>query len=309
MRSYNSNVLSALRASEEKMRANGSTLLGAFVSEDIHGKVRREEARQVFIRQGFREIARTEIPSVTPEQALRKACTMQKAPGGLTVSEFQNPSNSRLSYGVYFKPSDENADASEAGDKLVCGARVRVDPVKNLVEFLPPEGQSEGNAHCMGHARNLANKAQNLVDFAETSDITGALGKVLEQMFALKLSQHGRGHIILTQYVGKWTALLDALSIFGVRGRTLSIWDLPDHRRKRARRRGILSSGRSRIFASVARRWRARRGRISAVPARMLCPRPWSSALSLSTMQSFTGQCLGICARVLRRMLSPFVRW
>lgn len=227
-----SNVLASLKASETKMVLAGSPLLAAFVSVDLHGKSKREEVRQVFIKHNFRDIARSHIPAVSATQALRKSVTMSKPSGGMSVSEFINPSNSPLAFGVYFIPSEEATEQSEKGDKHVCGARVRVNPETNSVEALPPEGKSVEEAHggCLNYARSIAGKATALVENAETSDITSALASVLGTMFALKLSQHGRGHIILPKYLSRWTALLDSLAPFGVRGRMLSLWDLPDHK-------------------------------------------------------------------------------
>jgi len=218
-------VTNALAASQEKMSAAGCSLLAAFVSYDVPVKVPRETARAAFKDAGYFEIGKACIPLLSPESALRKANTQKKPPKGLAVKEFPNPHNASVSFGIFYSPT---AVDGEAGD-LTVGARVRVNGDTNTVEVVPPEGEEKAHGPALRFGQDLARRANGLIKFCETSDITSALLAVLEKMHALKLSKHGRGHIVLAARLSTWGALMDRLSVHQVSTNMLSIWDLPDH--------------------------------------------------------------------------------
>lgn len=235
-------TLAALKAAEEQMKAAGAPLIGGVVSYDVHAHaVERGAFRAALAAAGFGTIAKASIPTHGPEQALSLAVTQVKATKRMAALEVGVPSDkATLEYGIW----RGDPKAKSAGqEKPIMGARVRV--LNGAIEVVPVEGatwpipeHTDGKPYsdeeqalqaCMAFGRQIVFRANRLLKFVETSDITGALGAVLTGFHAAKMADHGRGHFLLAQFVPQWAALMDALQPYGVTPRFVSMWGLPDH--------------------------------------------------------------------------------
>lgn len=223
------NAREALQASQEKMKLAGAPLIGAIVTYNVTLRgVERSVLRRAFEKAGFGVQARACIASPSADQALRMAPTRLGPPKGLAIKPFTLTDNAVYSVGIYERDPDLPAEEpSEKGDPLLCGARVRIE--NGLAVAMPPEDQTDGFSFSMSYARALALRANNLVRFAETSDVTGTLDAILIVMHGVKQCDHGRGHLILERYVAPWSTLTDALVPFGLDPRMVTLWGLPDH--------------------------------------------------------------------------------
>lgn len=238
----NLGILATLKVDEQTMQAAGCPLIGGVASYDVNVRaVERSVFRTAMSDAGYAAIGRACVPVLTHDQALGAAVTQCKPPKRLAVLEITVPSDkASAEYGIW----RGDPKARSAGDeKPVMGARVRV--LGGKVEHLPPDGatwplpeKKAGEAYtaeeeaiqaCMGYARTVANRANRLVRFVETSDVTTSLAAVLESFHAAKLADHGRGHFLLGRYVPQWAALMDTLAPFGVEGRFIAMFGLASH--------------------------------------------------------------------------------
>lgn len=232
-----SSTLSALLAAQTTMAAAGMPLMGEFASYNVTAhNVERTVIRDVFARAGYGTFATACIPKYTPVQALGNAISQIKPPKGLAVLPVRQLSDGCQ---VEFAIWRGNPDSTSKGTEVpVMGARVSVNS-SGAAEFLAREGvalplpedsstwtdEQAAVSACLGFARSLAVRANRIVRYVETNDVTQTLQNILtEKMFGAKFSDHGRGHFILAAYAEKWHKLMDALAPFGVEPVILPIY-------------------------------------------------------------------------------------
>jgi hypothetical protein len=234
-------TMAAIAASTVTMQSAGCPLIGAHVSYDVTlRRVPRSVMRSAIVAAGFPAIAKASVTSVTPAQGLATARTQLKPTGSLSVLNVgKSADNAPLELAIW----RGDPEAGSSGDEPpTMGARVFVDQAGQVVARAPagavwprPESDDEPTDKeqaidaCMGYARNLAARANDLVRYVETSDVTKALALVLDGLHGAKECNHGRGHFILARYVETWSKLSDALAPYGVKGHTTTLWGLADH--------------------------------------------------------------------------------
>lgn len=196
-----------VRASQESAIASGASHLGDIVSYDATAlRVKRTELREIFEAHGHSDLIPNEIE---PSNALSRAAG-KPLPKGLITKAFGKPrKDTSYAVGIYLQVAKDG----EAGDSITCGARVRVEHGSAVP--LAPEG-CDPIPECFEVAERIARDANELIHFAETTDVTAAVVSVITGPYrGIAMRRRGGVYFVRPEFSAAWQALAMGLARYG----------------------------------------------------------------------------------------------
>jgi hypothetical protein len=199
--------VSKVRSSQEHAIASGATHIGDIVSYDATAlRIQRTELGELFETHGHTDL----IPAtIEPSVALSRAAG-KPLPKGLMTKAFGKPKkDTSYAVGVYvLVPKD-----GEAGDAFQCGARVRIE--NGSAVALPPEGEAPVS-ECLEVAERIAKDANELIHYAETTDVTAAVVSVITGPYrGIAMRRRGGVYFVRPEFSAPWQALALGLAKYG----------------------------------------------------------------------------------------------
>ena len=197
------------RAAHESAIASGAVDIGFQVNYDADSiSILRTDLKAIFESEGYAGYVHDKME---PVAALARA-KGDPLPKGFKVLQFARPNaDTPVSYGIYHQTSLDG----ESGDRIDCGARVRLDKATGQIVALPPDGCAP-HAECMEIAGRIAAAANKLINYAETVDVTtSAKNVVMGAMHGMAMCSRGGVYFIRPAYRDAWFRLADKLKPYG----------------------------------------------------------------------------------------------